>query len=248
MEYDRGSGTIGYNQRTLNGDGTKSDAWVVDYALTRQLRNEQFKVDLAGSIGLGVMFAPITALAGLEAAPSVATFGLVNAGRISTGTGVVGEIITGVPLTVSAAGTGAAALRAAEAAGGIRTAEGIAYNGLTGPGPLGNAAFTFRSASYTQKTLDAELLLYRAYGGKAGKLSPYWSRVEPSGPLQARLDSALLPEWGNTASQISVIRVPARTTIYEGAVAPQSTSTLFLPGGGNQVYIPKVDPKWLVGR
>jgi hypothetical protein len=70
--------------------------------------------------------------------------------------------------------------------------------------------------------------------------------VEPTGPLQARLDSALLPEWGNTATQMSVIRVPAGTMIYEGIVAPQSTSTLFLLGGGNQVYIPKVNPKWLI--
>lgn len=167
--------------------------------------------------------------------------------RYSMELGELAGAFVGPKIFTSVRSAGAGSLIAAEGVGGIRTAEGIAYNGLTGPGPLGDAAFTFRSASYTQKVLDTDLVLYRAYGGNAGKLSPYWSRVEPAGPLQARLDSALLPEW-NTATQTSIIRVPARTTIYEGAVAPQSTSRLFLPGGGNQVYIPKVNPKWLINK
>lgn len=136
--------------------------------------------------------------------------------------------------------------RVAEA-GGISTAEGVVYNGLTGPGPLGrDVAETFRSATYIQKVTEADTILYRAYGGKAGELSPYWSRIAPSGPLQATLDSALLPEWGNTAQSVSRITVPRGTTIYEGAVAPQGDLILSLPGGGNQVYIPKVNPEWLM--
>ncbi len=118
-----------------------------------------------------------------------------------------------------------------------------------GPGPLGaEVAKTFRSATYTETVLSKDVFLYCVYGGRAGPLSPYWSRVKPAGPLQAQLDSALLPEWGNTVSSVAEIRVPAGTTIYKGAATPQ-VGTGGLPsllGGGNQVYIPRIDPSWLV--
>ena len=60
--------------------------------------------------------------------------------------------------------------------------------------------------------------------------------------LQSVIDSALDPQWGNTAQNVARIRVPAGTTIYEGAAAAQRG----LVGGGNQVFIPKVDPSWIV--
>ena len=85
--------------------------------------------------------------------------------------------------------------------------------------------------------------MYRAYGGKAGELGSYWTRTKPSGALQATIDSALDPAWGNTANKVSSITIPKGTTFYEGAVAPQGN----LVGGGNQVYIPKetLNPNWL---
>jgi hypothetical protein len=52
----------------------------------------------------------------------------------------------------------------------------------------------------------------------------------------------LLPQWGNTAESVSTIIVPKGTTIFDGFAAPQGD----LMGGGSQVYIPKVDPLWLV--
>lgn len=113
----------------------------------------------------------------------------------------------------------------------------------TGAGPLGEeVAGTFRGGSYTEMLTQEVTTLYRAYGGKAGALSPYWSRTPPAGPLQAQIDSALLPKWGNTAENLSSIIVPKGTRIFEGFVAPQGG----LLGGGIQVYIPKVDPSWLV--
>jgi filamentous hemagglutinin len=56
------------------------------------------------------------------------------------------------------------------------------------------------------------------------------------------MDSALNPAWGNTAENVSTVIVPKGTTIFEGAAAPEGG----LLGGGNQVYIPKVNPNWLV--
>lgn len=123
-------------------------------------------------------------------------------------------------------------------------AEGgaIRWGPLNG-GPLRDTvANTFRGGSYTESALSGETTLYRSYGGTAGELGSYWSRTPPAGPLQATMDSALNPAWGNTAQSVSTIRVPAGTTIYEGFAAPQGG----LLGGGSQVYIPKVNPNWLV--
>ena len=83
--------------------------------------------------------------------------------------------------------------------------------------------------------------------GAADPLGRYWTRTRPSGPLQSRIDSALLPSWGNTAESVAEIRVPAGTTIFEGAAAPQATTLGGeLLGGGNKVFIPDDDPAWIV--
>lgn len=39
--------------------------------------------------------------------------------------------------------------------------------------------------------------------------------------------------------------VPRGTAIYEGVAGPQSTGVGQLLGGGSQVYVPRVDTKWL---
>jgi hypothetical protein len=117
------------------------------------------------------------------------------------------------------------------------------WNPLNGPGPLGNkVAATFRGASYTESVTSEATTLYRVHGGKASELGPYWTRTAPAGPLQSQIDSALLPEWGNTAQNVSRIQVPSGTRIFEGFAAPQGG----LVGGGNQVFIPHVDPSWII--
>jgi hypothetical protein len=95
-------------------------------------------------------------------------------------------------------------------------------------------------------TLTETTTLDRVHGGEAGALGGFWSRVRPNGPLQAQIDSALNPAWRNTVSKVATIRVPAGTTIYEGAAAPQPILGGSLMGGGSQVYIPIVRPAWLV--
>lgn len=111
------------------------------------------------------------------------------------------------------------------------------------PGPLPRSvAETFRGGSYTATTLSKPTTLYRVYGGNAGEIGGYWTRTAPSGPLQSRIDLALSPEWGNTATQVTKINVPAGQKIFEGFAAPQGG----LVGGGSQVFIPKVDPSWVV--
>ena len=71
-------------------------------------------------------------------------------------------------------------------------------------------------------------------------MAPWWSRTAPSGPLQSQIELALPSE--NTAQNVIVIRVPKGTVIYGGA-AEGNFGRL---GGGNQIYIPKVNPAWVV--
>ena len=113
----------------------------------------------------------------------------------------------------------------------------------TARGPLPEkVAKSFRSRTYTEHTTMQDTTLYRAYGGKAGEVGGFWSRTPPSSQIQARIESALDPKWGNQAGKVMTIKVPAGTNIYEGVAAPQGS----LVGGGNQVFIQKVDPAWAV--
>jgi filamentous hemagglutinin len=131
---------------------------------------------------------------------------------------------------------------APQVASGIPTPQGTMYNGLTGPGPLGEkVANTFRSGTYTEITTSQPTVLYRVYGGGAGQIGPYWTRTPPTGPVQSIIDSALARVWGNTATQVVTIEVPAGVNIYEGAAAAQGG----LVGGGSQVFVPNVDLSWI---
>ncbi len=133
------------------------------------------------------------------------------------------------------AGAGAANA-AAPPAGSIR------WNAVNGPGPLGaEMASTFRGASYTEVILTEDTTLYRVHGGSSPQIGPYWTRTPPSGPLQSRLDSALNPEWGNTAESVVTIKVPSGTKVFEGSAGPQGG----LLGGGNQMLVPVVDSRWV---
>jgi hypothetical protein len=131
--------------------------------------------------------------------------------------------------------------------GGIPVANGVRYGPLSGPGPLGDVAKDFRSGSYTKEVLQSDTTFYRVFGGDAGPVAGYWTDVYPAGPLQSIEDSALNPVWGNTAKYVSTIRAPAGTTVYRGFAAPQPLlGGGSLIGGGSQIYIPNVNPNWLI--
>ena len=116
-------------------------------------------------------------------------------------------------------------------------------HGPINPGPLkGHFESSFRSSSYTTRKLGQPRDLYRVYSDPTRRLGAFWTDVPPSGPLQATIDAALLPSYGNAATQVIHIRVPAGEIAYEGAAARQGGWL----GGGTQYVLPKALKEWEV--
>ena len=108
---------------------------------------------------------------------------------------------------------------------------------------------SFRSGTYTEKVTTQPMTLYRAYTEGAFPLGGFWSRDMPMGPLQTVMDSALNPAWGNQATAVSKIEVPAGTTFFEGIVGPQPIANggILLGGGDQIVFEPdfRIPMDWL---
>ena len=122
----------------------------------------------------------------------------------------------------------------------------LGHYGTTVEGKLSaKEAATFRNSTYFETVTTEPTVLYRVYGGSAGQLGAYWTTTKPAGSVQSIVDTALNPQWGNTATKVVKIEVPAGVTLYQGKAAQQ----VGLVGGGTQVYFPKgskVDPKWIM--
>jgi hypothetical protein len=118
------------------------------------------------------------------------------------------------------------------------------FNQVGAAGPLaGGAESTFSGGRYALVELDKPLTLYRAWTpGQSREFGGFWSLGQPMGSLQARIDSALLPEWGQVggtafrsqATHYTAIEVPAGTRVFAGEVANQGGSWV---GGGSQLLI-----------
>ncbi|WP_310657665.1 VENN motif pre-toxin domain-containing protein, partial [Serratia nevei] len=131
---------------------------------------------------------------------------------------------------------------------------------LYGPhenGPLGNPsdsrtpAATFRSGTYKEKVAEQDLYFYRDYGGSAKADGRFWTPEPSKGPLQSQLDSAVLPEWGNSFQNKAIIKIPKGTTYYEGTAAPQTGTKGTLPtvhGGGTQIFLPDPKSDWIIKK
>ena len=242
-----------------------------DHPKSYDRRGQLGQVALTGALG-GFGGAAIAAKAGFTGIKATVVAG-TSSGGISGGiqgtygyySGPGPHTITGA-VQATAQGTFFGAATGGVGAGlghaGVRALDRFRMRGQYGPmnpGPLRpDVAGTFRSASYHRVRTREEVDLYRVYGGQAGPMTSYWTRDAPTGPLQAQLDSALNPAWGNTATEVTHIRVPAGTRFYEGAAAPQplggsgpdpwQNAHGSISGGGNQVYIDGVVPETWVAK
>jgi len=75
----------------------------------------------------------------------------------------------------------------------------------------------------------------------AGSRNLWWSRTQPAGELQWRMDQAVLPQW-NQATHIETLTIPRGQSLI-GFEGPARSQSWYL-GGGNQVYIPDVPSGW----
>ncbi|RSB15428.1 VENN motif pre-toxin domain-containing protein [Citrobacter farmeri] len=141
--------------------------------------------------------------------------------------------------------------------GTTQSAQLIKSYGPHESGPLGNPndprapASTFRSGTYTEKVAETDIYLYRDYGGSAKADGRYWTPEPSKGPLQSQMDSAVLPEWGNTFQNQSIIKIPKGTTYYEGAAAAQTGTQGTNPtlhGGGTQIFLPIPKDDWIIKK
>jgi hypothetical protein len=110
-------------------------------------------------------------------------------------------------------------------------------------GPLkGHFESSFRSSTYTSRRLGQAKDLYRVYSDPVRRLGAFWTDVPPSGPLQSAIDAALHSSYGNAATNVVHIRVPAGQLVHEGLAARQAGWL----GGGSQFVLPKVLKEWEV--
>lgn len=68
----------------------------------------------------------------------------------------------------------------------------------------------------------------------AGELGAFWSLERPLGPAATRIESAVLPQWGNGMTHMTAVKLPAGTVIQVGEVGAQGG--VFV-GGGSQLFI-----------
>ncbi|WP_449412391.1 two-partner secretion domain-containing protein [Pandoraea soli] len=157
----------------------------------------------------------------------------------------LGQAVEGVGAGVTSWGTpNTGVAKPVTTVGAKGTTPIVSFTPLN-PGPLSpDIANTFRSGTYTQIVAEQPTTLYRVYGGAANQLGGFWTSTPPAGPVQSIVDSALLPQWGNTATNVVKIEIPPGTVYFTGVAAPQGG----LVGGGNQVVFPagfRVDQSWI---
>ena len=98
-----------------------------------------------------------------------------------------------------------------------------------------------------------EIKLYRTYSTDDRQLGSFWTTNKPTGPIQATIDSAIDPAWGNTPKKWIEIEVPRGQTLYLGHAAAlrpgvAGSVSATLPGGGSQVFIERVDSSWIIEK
>ena len=109
-------------------------------------------------------------------------------------------------------------------------------------------ADSFMDQNYRTVVTTEEITVYRTFGGRADAGGNYATVSPATSRIDAKLDVALLPQWGNTRAYEAKIAIPKGTTINIGKVASQTvpgTGTV-LRGGVDQVLLPKDWPlEWI---
>jgi putative membrane protein len=108
---------------------------------------------------------------------------------------------------------------------------------------------SFTDSNYRTVITTEEITLYRTFGGYSDAGGGFVTTTPASSRIQAKIDTALLPEWKNTRQYEAVIKIPKGVELNIGKVAPQTinSSGFILKGGADQVLLPNPWPlDWIV--
>ena len=106
---------------------------------------------------------------------------------------------------------------------------------------------TFTDSNYRTVITEEKIMVYRTFGGRADAGGSFVTTIAAESRMQAKIDTALLPSWGNSRMYEAVIEVPKGEVLNIGKVAEQITeSGGKLVGGGDQVVLPlNWDLNWI---
>jgi len=105
-------------------------------------------------------------------------------------------------------------------------------------------ADSFLDNEYRTVLTKENIIVYRAFGGSADAGGTFVTTNRATSRIDAKIDTALLPEWKNTRMYEARIIVPKNQRLNIGKVAPQiiEESGTMLDGGGDQIMLPKEWP------
>ena len=106
---------------------------------------------------------------------------------------------------------------------------------------------SFTDSNYRTVVTEENIKFYRTYGGGA-KASGAFVTTSPAGNrLNAKVSTALVPDWKNSRQYEAVIEVPKGQVLNIGRVEKQYTKTgALLEGNGDQILLPQGWPsEWI---
>ncbi|GAM12827.1 hypothetical protein [Mesobacillus selenatarsenatis] len=106
---------------------------------------------------------------------------------------------------------------------------------------------SFTDGNYRTVITEEKLTFYRTYGGGA-KVNGSFVTTSPAGNrINAKINTALVPDWKNSRQYEAVIEVPKGQILNIGRVEKQYTKTgALLEGDGDQILLPQGWPSdWI---
>jgi hypothetical protein len=111
-------------------------------------------------------------------------------------------------------------------------------------------AVTFLNSKCQEVKLKHPRIFYRYYSSSQNKYGRYLTTNKYKTNVEVIKNLALNQSWGNEATMIDTITLPAGTITYQGIVGPQAPKECY-PGGAQQTFIQdSKDPniKWSEGQ
>ncbi|MCA0972231.1 hypothetical protein LCM20_16605 [Halobacillus litoralis] len=106
---------------------------------------------------------------------------------------------------------------------------------------------SFKDSNYRTVVTEENITFYRTYGGAARANGSFVTTSSAGNRINAKIDTALVPDWKNTRENEAIIEVPKGQILNIGRVEKQYTKTgAPLEGDADQVLLPQGwPPEWI---